>query len=142
MALPYLSSSACFLHTCKNSCCRSSHLQLTCSHSPSPLLYSPVRLISFFHIFLLHLPYLIRQIRFANFVFLFQVTVFSPSSLLRPPFFSVLSELPMVFSLPSLLPSVLFLLSLHSDFSSTNSNSRSHWHLLSSSRDLSPSFLI
>src|SRR6218665_2464270 len=41
MALPYLSSSACFLHTCKNSCCRSSHLQLTCSHSPSPLLYSP-----------------------------------------------------------------------------------------------------
>src|SRR6218665_1016808 len=87
MALPYLSSSACFLHTCKNSCCRSSHLQLTCSHSPSPLLYSPVRLISFFHIFLLHLPYLIRQIRFANFVFLFQVTVFSPSSLLRPPFF-------------------------------------------------------
>src|SRR6218665_3630414 len=47
----------------------------------------PVRLISFFHIFLLHLPYLIRQIRFANFVFLFQLTVFSPSSLLCPPFF-------------------------------------------------------
>src|SRR6218665_2306542 len=48
MALPYLSSSACFLHICKNSCCRSSHLQLTCSHSPSPLLYSPCSTDFFF----------------------------------------------------------------------------------------------
>src|SRR6218665_2768513 len=127
MALPYLSSSACFLHTCKNSCCRSSHLQVTCSHSPSPLLYLPdLTDFSFSHISASSLlQYLIRQIRFANFVLFFQLTVFPPSSLLRPPF-SVLSELLMVFSLPSLLPSVLFLLSLRSDFSATNSNSHSH----------------
>src|SRR6218665_3923052 len=92
---------------------------------------------------MLHLPYLIRQIQFVcQLRFPFSTYCIISKLFASPSFFSVLSELPMVFfSLPSPLPSVLFLLSLRSDFSSTNSNSRSHWHLLYSSRDLSPSFI-
>src|SRR6218665_3781605 len=71
---------ACFLHTCKNSCCRSSHLQLTCSHSPSPLLYSPDSTIYAFPHISVSARLLDPLHRFVSFAFLFQFTVLSSSS--------------------------------------------------------------
>lgn len=133
--------------TCEHFYCHASHLHLhvhvASSHTSSAFRYSPgsptltfsrISASALFNCF----PDLIR---WASFAFHFLVTVLFPSSLLRH-FFSVLSKLglPMASSLPFRLTSELLLFSIWPHFATTYTNSRWHWHLLSSFPIFSPQF--